>query len=163
MFSETRQKDLNGNWVDQIQSGQEGAADVNIASGAVAIDQTSSGDTNAVALVPSNSMYSRVSNISTPIYATSLIIKAGAGKLYGISGYNSKGSAQWIQLHDSATLPADAAVPKVTITVAATANFSIDFGTLGRYFASGIVVCNSSTGPTKTIGSADIFVDAQYV
>lgn len=102
-------------------------------------------------------------NVSTTAYATSLIIKPAKGRLYGLTGYNSKGSAQFIQLHDSATLPADTAVPVAIITVPATSNFSFDFGLRGRSFENGIVVCNSSTGPAKTIGSADIFVDAQVV
>ncbi len=101
-------------------------------------------------------------NSTSAAYVASQIAKASPGTIYGLTGYNSKGSAQFIQLHDSATLPADTAVPAVVIIVAATANFSIDFTTVGRYFTNGIVVCNSSTGPTKTIGSADCWFDIQY-
>lgn len=102
-------------------------------------------------------------NASTTAYATSLVVKATGGILYGLQGYNSKASAQFIQIHDAASLPADAQVPVITITVAATSNFTLDFGVYGRKFTNGIVICNSSTGPTKTIGSADVWVDAQYV
>lgn len=102
-------------------------------------------------------------NASTTAYAASLVVKAAGGRLFGLSGYNSKGSAQWIQVHDAASLPSDTAVPVVILYVAATSSFSLDFGLRGRAFTTGIVVCNSSTGPTKTIGSADIFADAQYV
>lgn len=100
-------------------------------------------------------------NASTTAYATNLVVCARAGRLFGLSGYNS-GGAQFLQIHDAAALPSDTAVPSVVVAIAATANFSIDFGLRGRRFATGIVVCNSSTGPTKTIGSATIFVDAQY-
>jgi hypothetical protein len=104
------------------------------------------------------------SNATTTAYAASLIAKAGSGTFYGMSGYNAKASAQFIQVHDSATLPADTAVPKVMIAVPASTAFSIDFGNIGgRYFSAGIVVCNSSTGPTKTIGSADCWFDVQVV
>lgn len=101
-------------------------------------------------------------NDTSAAYEASSISKATGGRAWGLTGYNSKGSAQFIQLHDSATLPADAAVPAVVITVPAASNFSVDFGVYGRNFANGIVWCNSSTGPAKTIGSADCFVDLQY-
>lgn len=101
-------------------------------------------------------------NSTSTAYEASRIIKAGAGRLWGFSGYNSKASAQFIQIFDSATLPADTAVPVVVFTVATVANFSLDYSTRGRKFDNGIVICNSSTGPTKTIGSADCWFDAQY-
>jgi hypothetical protein len=102
------------------------------------------------------------SNATSTAYEASRVIKGSAGNLWKVNGYNSKASAQFIQLHNSATLPADAAVPVYVMTVPATSNFTIDFDVRGRSFATGIVICNSSTGPTKTIGSADCYFDAQY-
>lgn len=101
-------------------------------------------------------------NISTTALATSLVIKASAGRLFGLSGQNDSGSDQYIQLHDAASLPADASVPKVVFKVKAGEPFSIDYGNRGRAFSTGIVVCNSSTLATKTIGAANCWFDAQY-
>lgn len=100
-------------------------------------------------------------NRSTTAYAKSLVISSSPAKLHRITGYNS-GAAQFIQLHDASSLPADTAVPAVVITAGATSNFTIEFGESGRLFTTGIVVCNSSTAPTKTIGAAaNCWFDAQ--
>lgn len=100
-----------------------------------------------------------VSNINTSAYATSLVVKASAGKCFDIRGYNSLASAQFVQVHDAASLPADTAVPEEVVSVPASSNFSITFPE-GKTFSTGIVVCNSSTGPTKTIGAADLWISA---
>lgn len=96
-------------------------------------------------------------------YANALQVKSGAGILFGFTVYNSNASAQFIQVHDSATLPADGAVPVAVLTAQATDNLAVSYIFPGRFFQRGIWLCNSSTGPTKTIGSADCFFDAQYV
>ena len=54
------------------------------------------------------------------------------------------------------------AVPVAVWTVPTVANLTIDFGVYGYNFINGIVIGNSSTGPTKTIGSADSFFSVRY-
>ena len=116
----------------------------------------------AVDTLPVSMTYSPKTNNTTTAYATSLVIKGSAGTLYMINAYISKTTDQFIQLFDSATLPADGTAPKLTFLAPAESNFYFDFGVFGRAFTTGIVVCNSSTGPTKTIGSADCWFDSQY-
>jgi ferritin-like protein len=116
----------------------------------------------SVSLSPNALVANAPTNASTTAYAASLIVKATAGVLYIITGFNSRSSGQFIQIFDSATLPADTSVPKVIFYVESNSNFSFDLGAYGRAFSSGIVICNSSTGPTKKIGAADCWFDVQY-
>lgn len=102
-------------------------------------------------------------NKQTTVYANSLRISSNPATLMGLTGHNSSVSDQFIQLHDSATLPADGEAPVAVFTVTASKSFGLDFGNLGRAFSNGIWVCNSSTGPTKTIGSADCWFEAQII
>jgi len=102
-------------------------------------------------------------NATTTAYAASLVIKASEGTLYYVSGFNSKNAEQFILFFDSAALPANGAVPKIVYRVDARADFDFPLDHFGRHFRNGIVVSNSSTGPTLTIGSADCWFDAQYL
>ena len=92
-----------------------------------------------------------------------IVAKSGPANLFGMSILSTKASAQFIQVFDAAGLPADGAVPNIVFTVGASSNLGIYYGSVGRWFDIGIVVCNSSTSATKTIGAADTWFDVQYV
>ncbi len=101
-----------------------------------------------------------VSNGNSTALVASLVIKASAGKAFEIRGVNT-GAAQFIQIHDAASLPADTAIPEDVLYVGANQNFSIVYER-GKSFATGIVVCNSSTSATKTIGATNCWFSAEY-
>ena len=101
-------------------------------------------------------------NIHSNVYEASRVVKSGTGILYGFSVYNSKAGTQFILVFDAATLPAEGSAPAAVFTVPASSNLGVNW-LPGRTFQNGCVICNSSTGPTKTIGSADCWFDAQYL
>lgn len=126
--------------------------------GAIAVGDSASG--NQI-ISPTSSSWAAPSNSTSAGFVASQVIKASPGNLYAVSGYNS-GAAAFIQLFDSATVPADATVPAVVIAVGGTSNYNINFGIYGRKFVNGISACLSTTAPTKTISIALTTIDAQY-
>ncbi|MEI8045375.1 MAG: hypothetical protein WCL11_28460 [Verrucomicrobiota bacterium] len=74
--------------------------------------------------------------------------------MISLLGFNS-GPAQFIQLHDSAGVPAENSVPLFAFAVPSGQHFNLDTPVK---FSAAIFVCNSSTLAVKTIGAADCFI-----
>jgi hypothetical protein len=100
-------------------------------------------------------------NDYVPALAASIVLP-GHLLVYGFTVYSTKGSAQFVLMFDTGTLPGDGAVPIFPWPVAASNGVGFAFTPRGRQFRTGLVLCNSSTDATKTIGSADCFFDVQY-
>lgn len=103
-----------------------------------------------------------VSYYDSSAYENAEVVKASPGTVHRISGYSSNVAAQFIQLHDAASLPANGVAPAIVFTVPASSNFDYDLSEIGRYCKTGIVVCNSTAGPTKTLGAADVWFNIQF-
>ena len=103
-----------------------------------------------------------LSEAATTALATNLVIKASAGTLYKISGYNNNAAIRYLQLHNTTTLPADGVVPAWVYPVPLTGGFEFDWGIFGRRFTTGITACFSTTLATKTIAAADMWLNASY-
>jgi hypothetical protein len=158
--------------------------------GKVGIDQTTPGTSNGVAITQvdgstvavgngaSNNGTLRVAiandnapvdvkvtildNSSSSSYEAYRVVSNLPAVLKMITGYNSSMIDQFIQLHDATTLPSDGSIPVMIFKVPSESNFSLDLGFYGRAFSNGIVICNSTTGPTKTLGASDCWFDIQY-
>lgn len=100
-----------------------------------------------------------VPNAGGGTYVNSLVVSTKPCVLLGIIVYNSLAGAQFLQLHESATLPADTAVPKAIFALGSAAGQVIMLPPGGMQLTS-LVICNSTTGPTKTIGLANCSIVA---
>jgi hypothetical protein len=90
------------------------------------------------------------------------IVVPGRIVVYGFTVYNTKASSQFLNVFDANAIPADASVPLFSFALAANAGVGFGFTPRGRQFQTGLVLCNSSTDATKTIGSVDCFFDVQF-
>lgn len=90
----------------------------------------------------------------------SRVVKNASGTLFSFSGVNT-GPAQYIQVHNTTSLPANGAVPKLVLRVATNSNFTWTCN-FGKSFDTGIVICNSTTKATLTIGAADCWFNVEY-
>jgi hypothetical protein len=128
--------------------------------GKVGIDQTPGADS---VTVKAAGTFAPATASSSAAYEAGRVISATPITFIGLIGYNSKNTAQFIQVHDASSAPADTAVPKFTIKAEPLSNFFIDpAGEKGVSLSTGFYVCNSSTGPTKTIGAADCWFTGVY-
>lgn len=96
----------------------------------------------------------------------SAVVSAVPARVSKIIVINDNVAARYIQLFDSATVPADTAVPDLCVVVPADSTYVIDLprtierrvaGGVDRFplFETGVAICNSTTGATKTVGGAD--------
>ena len=95
------------------------------------------------------------------LVAKAVSISGGIARLHRVIATNTNGATRYIQIFDATALPANGTVPLITFPLAAGASTQppIDFGVYGRTFVNGIVIANSSTEATLTVGSADSFFD----
>lgn len=148
-------------------SGDSGVPALAVRRDTAAVGSGTAGDYSTFNVDAEGRLYTRAKRDSdddpsisaTTALATNLVVKASAGTLFQITGYST--TAQFLQVHDASSLPADTAVPEIVIPIAANEPFVLALP--GHACGTGIVICNSTTGPTKNIGAADTWITAHYV
>jgi hypothetical protein len=101
-------------------------------------------------------------NYTSPALASSCVVKTGPGLLVGFTVTNTSASSQYVLVFDATTLPADGTIPILAASVSA--NTTSTFNWIpGRTHQHGIILCNSSTNTSKTIGSANCIFDVQFL
>lgn len=122
------------------------------------------GDQSAVAqLFAEFASASLPDNAHSNALANSLRVLSGPGYLVALAVSNTNAAAQFIQIHDTNAVPANGAVPSVVFTAAASGDKFVSYPLPGRFCTRGIVLTNSSTAGTLTIGASDCFFDVQYI
>ena len=134
-------------------------------AGAPSVDVISvQGVTNGTPQPVSGTVTANVATTSlakSSAYEASRVVKASVGTLFSLTGYNS-GPAQFLQIFNSASVPANSTAPDLLVAVPAQSTFAFEWRS-GLVFSTGISISNSSTGPTKTIGSNDCYFTASYI
>lgn len=90
----------------------------------------------------------------------SRVLKAAPGVLLSLHVLNTNAAVRYIQVFDSATVPADATVPDLVIAVQATSSKEVR---LEVPFTVGISIATSSTAGTKTLAAAEAFFCAVVI
>lgn len=102
------------------------------------------------------------SNYASRALEASAVVKTGDGILFGFTVTNTNVAAQFVLLFDATARPGNGAVPIIGKLVAG--GDAVGFNWFpGRTCFAGIVLCNSSTQGSLTIGAADCLFDAQYL
>jgi hypothetical protein len=104
----------------------------------------------------------RYPNSKSNALENSRVVNSGATQLYGFAGVNTNAAAQFILAFDRTGVPANGAIPDFVLKAPASDNFWCSWAPAWRNFSEGVVLCNSSTAATLTIGVADCWFDAQY-
>lgn len=86
-----------------------------------------------------------------------LNVKASKGKVFSLQCHNLNAATRYIQLHDTATTPSAAAVPKYTFAIPAGLTVIVGtdfFGQGGVEFVNGVAFAFSTTEATYTAATA---------
>jgi hypothetical protein len=102
-------------------------------------------------------------NSTSGALENSHFVSAGECRLFGFTVSSTLGAGQFIQVFDAVDLPANGAIPLLSIDIATVTAKGVYFGMVGRWFYRGIWLCNSTTQGSKTLGAANCLFDAQYV
>jgi hypothetical protein len=91
---------------------------------------------------------------------TSLVINAGASTLRFLHVVNNTATAGFVQVHNAATLPADAVKPLLSRPIAANGEVLLE---VPIYCSTGLTIVISTTLATKTISANAALVFAKFV
>ncbi len=98
--------------------------------------------------------------LSSAASTNATAVKATAGRLYKVKGFNAAAGIRYLKLYNKAAAPTVGTdTPVVTLALAPSQPFDLDLGAIGQYFATGIayaLTTGSSDIDTGALVAADI-------
>ena len=118
-----------------------------------------------VALSPNMSPTASAVNSAATTNATS--VKASAGTVFSVTASNTGGAAAFVKLYNLAAAPTvGTSVPVITMSIPASGTVTINFGTFGYRFATGIALAITNLAAdtdTTAVAAAQVKVLTSYV
>lgn len=139
------------------------AVPVNVVSQVVSVIAAGTnaiGDVGSIARATAGALTSVSRLLSAAATSNPTSVKASAGRLYKVQGYNAATAVRYLKLYNKASAPTVGTdTPVVTLALAPAAAFDLDLGPIGQYFATGIAYALTTGNPdadTGALTAADI-------
>lgn len=101
-------------------------------------------------------------NDSSAALEASRVVRVGPALVFGFHAHSTLDTPQFVMLFDASAVPADTAVTPLVWEVGADSSRDVAW-IPPRSFRNGVVICNSTTNATKTLGAANTLFDVQFI
>ncbi len=123
------------------------------------LGQQSKAGSSSVAFASDEGAASTARLTSSAASNNAISVKASAGRVFGVQGYNASGAPRRLKLYDKAGAPAPATdAPRKVLLLPAGAAFAYDFPA-GLYFATGIayaIVAGGGDTDNTSVAAGDV-------
>lgn len=124
------------------------------------------GDVGGVVRATSGGLSTPNRLVSAAAGNNATLVKATAGRIYKITGYNAATTLRFLKLYNKATAPVVGTdTPPDTFALLPSSDFDIDFGIIGRSFSTGIgfgLSTGAADADTGALVAGDILVMNTY-
>ena len=130
-----------------------GTVTANIGSGSLAAGTNLIGDVGGQVRATAGGMASISRLVSAAASTNGTIVKASAGRVYKIRGYNAAATIRYLKFSNATSVTVGTTAVTETFILPALSVFEIDFGAIGRYFSTGICYGLTTGAPDNDTGA----------
>lgn len=106
-------------------------------------------------------------NLNSAATTNAVSVKASAGVVYGIAVSNQNAAVRVLKLYDKASAPTVGTdIPVLTVPVPASSVLSLNLGTIGLRFATGIAIATTTgivDSDTTAVAVGDLHINLSYI